>query len=273
MSRIIYSGSPNNPRWSTDQVIFTMTQYQTGGLAPRQQINFGAASAAAILGPDLCMPGVQGNNVPTAVGAPWDAQLPAGPAETFTTDGNNNWVRAHLINGRWGGPGNTWQNLTPLTATGNANHATVEGYIDAYLAACRQFETSGQGQQPVWYGVYYCVQASQDPWSDANTTADTNLYSYAPAFIKISWRAVTITKPVNVSPQAAAANIDNYPMAGVVNFPQGFQLPQLPAVMNGAATLPAAGNVAGGAVLGALPANFPVAQVNGFDGWIEVHQD
>jgi len=270
MSRIIYTGSPNNPRWSTNQVIFTMTRYQTGGLAPRQQVAFGAVSAAAVLGPDLMMPGAQGSNIPTATGAPWDQLLPAGPAGTFVTDADNLWVRGHLINGRWGGAGNTWQNLVPLTATGHACQATVEGYIDAYLAACYQYEQGGQ--RPAWYGVYYCVQASQDPWSDANATADTNLYSYAPAFIKISWRAVAITKPLNVSTQAAAATIDHYPMASVANFPPGFVLPALPAVMNGAATLPAAGNVAGGAVLGALPGIFPAAQANGFDGAIEVHQ-
>ncbi|MBX9400318.1 hypothetical protein K4L06_03280 [Lysobacter sp. BMK333-48F3] len=271
MSRIVYTGAPNDPRWSTNQFIFAMTQYQTGGLAPRQRINFGAASAAAILGPDLIMPGAQGNNLPTARGAPWDRLLPGGPSDTFVTDADNIWIRAHLIDGRRGGAGNTWQNLTPLTGVGNANHAAVEGYIDAYLAACYQYEQGGP--RPAWYGAYYCAQVSQAPWSDANGTGDTNLYSYAPAFIRISWRAVAIAKPVNVMPQVAAANIDRYPLAGVANFPQGFVLPQRPAVMNGAETLPARGNVAGGAVLGALPANFPAAQANGFDGGIEVHQD
>lgn len=269
MSRIVYAGAPDQPLWSSDQVIFTMTRYRTGGLAPRQQIDFGAASAAAILGPDLMMPGVAGSNLATATGAPWDQLLPGGPAGTFVTDPNISWVRAHLINGRWGGPGNSWQNLAPLTGVGQANQRTVEGYIDAFLTACRQYEMAGQ--QPAWYGVYYCVQASQYPWSQLPTTADTNLYSYAPAFVRISWRAIAIVKPVNVSPQVAAANIASYPIAGVASFPQGFVLPPLPAAMNGAATLPAGGNIAGEPVLGALPADFPIAQNNGFDSGIEVH--
>ncbi|QQP94134.1 hypothetical protein [Lysobacter enzymogenes] len=270
MSRIIYNGAPNNPHWSTNQPMFTIAREQLGPLAVRQIANFGASSASALLGPDLMMPGQQGNNVPTAVGAPWNQLLIGGPPLAFTQDLNYPWIRGHLINGRWGGPGNNWQNLVPLTGVGNANHATVEGYIDAFINACYQYETGGQRQS--WYGVYYSVQSSVSPFSAPNMTNAQNLYSYAPEFILVTWRAVSIVKPVNVMPANAAANINNYAFNAVPAFPQGFVVPQLPAVMNGTQVLPAAGNVAGGAVLGGLPPGFPAAQANGFDGSIEIHQ-
>ncbi|SDW17065.1 hypothetical protein [Lysobacter enzymogenes] len=270
MSRIIYTGAPGNPHWSTNQPMFTLARAQLGALAVRQIANFGASSASAVLGPDLAMPGQQGNNVPTAVGAPWNQLLIGGPPLSFVQDQTYPWIRGHLINGRWGGPGNNWQNLVPLTGVGNANHATVEGYIDGFIAACYQYELGGQ--RPSWYGVYYCVQASVSPFSDPTMTNAQNLYSYAPEFIRVSWRAVSIVKPVNVSTGNAAGNINNYAVNAVPAFPMGFVLPQLPAVMNGTQVLPAAGNVAGGAVLGALPPGFPAAQANGFDGWIEIHQ-
>lgn len=269
MSRIVYTGAPGNPRWSTDQPMFTTTQYQAGALAVRQIANFAGTCASAVLGPDLVMPGQQGSNVPTATGAPWDRLLNGGPPVTFVQDGTHAWIRGHLVNGRWGGPGGSWNNLVPLTGVANSNHATVESYIDAYLAASHQYEHSGQ--RDAWYGVYYCVQASASPFSHPATTNNQNLYSYAPEFIRIRWRAVRIAKPVNVSPQVAAANIGNYPRLAVPAFPPGFVRPALPPVMNGRQALPA-GNVAGGAVLGAPPATFPGAQGNGFDGEIEIHQ-
>lgn len=271
MSRIVYNGAPGNPHWSANQPIFTITQYQPGALAFRQIVNFGASSAAAVLGPDLAMPGQQGNNLPTAVGPPWNQLLFGGPPLSFIQDGANGWIRGHLINGRWGGPGNTWQNLVPLTGVANANHATVEGYIDAFIAACYQYEMAAHRTD--WYGVYYCAQSSANPFSHPTMTNNQNLYSYAPEFIRIAWRAVRIVKPLNVMPNVAAGNMANYPVNAVAAFPVGFVLPPLPGVMNGAATLPAAGNVAGGAVLGALPGNFPAAQGNGFDGVIEIHQN
>lgn len=269
MSRIIYNGAPNNPHWSANQPIFKITRYQPGALAFRQIVNFGASSAAAVLGPDLIMPGQQGNNHPTAGGPPWDQPLFGGPGIAFVQDVGFVWVRGHLINGRWGGPGNTWQNLVPLTGVANPNHATVEGYIDAYLLASYQYEMAAHRAD--WYGVYYCVQASASPLSHPALTNNANLYSYAPEFIRILWRAVSIAKPVNVMPAAAALNMGNYAVNPVAAFPPGFAVPALPMAMNGVQALPP-GNVAGGAVLGALPGNFPAAQANGFDGGIEIHQ-
>lgn len=270
MSRIINNGAPNNPHWSTNQPIFTIAREHSGALAVRQIAHFGATGASALLGPDLAMPGQQGNNLPTAGGAPWNLLLPGGPPLYFIQDTTYPWIRGHLINGRWGGLGNTWQNLVPLTGVGNANHATVESYIDNFIAACYQYETGGP--RPVWYAVYYCVQASVNPFSHPANTHPQNLYAYAPEFIRIQWRAVAVTKPVNVSAANAAANIGNYPINPVAAFPPGFVLPPRPPVMVGAGALPP-GNFPGGAVLGAVPAGFPAAQGNGFDGAIEIHQD
>ncbi|MGO1001146.1 hypothetical protein [Lysobacter sp. CA196] len=270
MSRIVFTGAPNNPHWTTNQPIFIATQYLTGPVATRQATNFGASSATAILGPDLIMPGQQGNNIATALGAPWSELLAGGPPLTFVQDPTRAWIRAHLINGRWGGAGNTWQNLVPLISPAYANRATVEGYMDAFLAASYRFEMGGQSN--VWYGIYYCVQSSAKPFSNATATNNQNLYSYAPEFVRIVWRAVRITKPVNVSSASVAADLSTYPMSAVPSFPPGFLRPELPAAMNGARALPQ-GKVAGGAVLGALPGNVPAAQANGFDGEIEIHQD
>lgn len=270
MSRIVDTGSPANPHWSTNQPIFPIARQQRGPFAARQIANFGASCVSAVLGPDLNMPGQRGNNPATAVGAPWDRVLAGGPPLSFTQDATSPWVRSHLIDGRWGGPGNTWQNLVPLTGVGHANHATVKSYIDSFIAACYLYEISGQ--RTAWYAVYYCVQASVRPFSHPADTNNQNLYAYAPEFIRILWRAVSVNKPVNVSTAIAAANIDNYAFNAVAEFPRGFVLRALPAVMDGAAALPA-GNVAGGAVLGAPPPRFPAAQANGFDGGIEIHQN
>lgn len=269
MSRVIYATTHAGQHWSADTPIFTITREASGAQAQRQIANFGASWAAAVLGPDLIMPGQQGVNAPTAVGAPWNQLLMGGPPLCFIQDVNNIWVRGHLINGRWGGAGNTWQNLTPLTAIANPNHATVEAYIDSFLISAHNYEDAAHRND--WYGVYYCVQCSAAPFSDPMTTNNGNLYSYAPAFIKISWRAVSIPKPVNTQAVTAANNIGTYAVNAVPALPMGFVVPPVPGVMVGAQTLPAP-NVAGGAVLGALPGAFPAAQANGFDGTIEIHQ-
>jgi hypothetical protein len=268
MSRVVYD---NNGHWSTDQVIFTTIGPNNGGLCPRQNTNFGGTVGAAILGPDLTMPGVQGNNLPTAVGQLWNQLLPGGPAVTFTQDGNfNGWIRGHLVNGRWGGSGANWNNLTPLTAQANANHATVEGYIDSFLVRSAAFEASAR--QQLWLGVYYCVQVSAAPFAAIGHINDGNLYAYAPAFIRVSWRAVSINKPIGFAPAAVAGNMANLGFNPVAAFPLGFNLPARPQAMVNTQTLPA-NNVAGGALVAGLPANFPVAQNNGFDGFMEIHQN
>ena len=102
--------------------------------------------------------------------------------------------------------------------------------------------------------------------------ANNELYSYAPAFIKVSWRAVAIPKP-----NSQAAGIQAY-LNGLAGFPTvaalPFAAPVRPLAIAGAC-VPLAGNVAGGAVFaypGAGGVAYPAAQGNGFDGDIEVHQ-
>ncbi|NEO81642.1 hypothetical protein [Moorena sp. SIO4G3] len=271
MSRIIYKTTASGPKWSTQSIIFTSTKIAMGALSVRQGQSFGASSASAVLGPDINMPGGETKNPPTAVGYPWDESPPkfaGGPAGvTFDEDETYDWVRGHLINGRWGGGGNTWQNLTPLTKIANPNHGNIESYMDRYLINSLNYENSGY--RNCWYGIYYAVQCSTSPF--AAVPANNNLYSYAPEFIKITWRAVSVVKPVDVSVATARANpLSAGNPTAVPVLP--FQAPMPPKITGWpVATLPV-GNVAGGHVLGALPVGFPAQQNNGFDGEIEIHQ-
>lgn len=270
MSRL-QTGTTNFGRPITvTQAIFTSTNMVHGGISVRQGIAFGASSASAILGPDLMMHGMGLPNVPTAVGAPWDTLLGVGrPLLSFTQDTTFTWIRGHLINGRWGGSGANWNNLTPLTSIANANHATVEGYIDSYLTNSLSYENAAYRTD--WYGVWYLVQCSVDPFSDPMITGNAQLYSYAPAFIRVSWRAIRIQKPVNTAVHAVIAGLPGATINPVGGFPFGFNVPVRPTVMNGVAALPL-GNPAGGALLGVAPVGFPGLQGNGFDGDIEIHQ-
>jgi hypothetical protein len=103
---------------------------------------------------------------------------------------------------------------------------------------------------------------------------NADLYSYAPAFIKVSWRAVQIPKP-NLPAAGIQAHLNN--VAGfptVAAFPLGFNVPPRPLAIAGAC-VPLA-NVATGNVYpypGHNGVAYPAAQANGFDGEIEVHQD
>jgi hypothetical protein len=123
-----------------------------------------------------------------------------------------------------------------------------------------------------WFGVYYCVQCSQSPFAHGYIDADAELYSYAPEFIKVSWRAVRMIKPVGQPVHTVVAGMNLHPFQAVPIFPVGFQRPPIPAAINGTPTLPAWNAPGGGNVLGALPLGFPAAQANGFDGEIEIHQ-
>lgn len=262
-------------RWSPEGTIFTTCRENNGPLAQRQGRNFGASYASIILGPDLAR-GQGPTNAPSIGGNIWDTTVPNGPVVTFAQDGLYTWIRGHMINGRWGGSGGNWNNLTPLTSQANSNHKTVEAYMDSFISASYGYEVNnnvngyGLGRDD-WYGVYYCVRCSQSPFADPMTDAQNNLYSYAPAFIKVSWRAVRIAKPVGqqVNNVIYGMNILNFQAVAV--FPAGFIVPNRPQVLNGVNVLPA-GNVAGGNLLGNLPVGFPNAQANNFDGDIEIHQ-
>lgn len=269
MSRIIYTTTATGPKWSAQSIIFTSTARIMGALSIRQGRNFGASSASVILGPDIMMPGGQTNNPPTATGYPWNnpPTFAGGPPVTFSEDVLHTWIRGHLVNGRWGGPGNNWANLTPLTTIANPNHASVEAYMDRYLVSSLNYENAGYRNE--WYGIYYAVQCSANPF--AAVPANNDLYSYAPEFIKITWRAVSIPKPVNVPVATAAANpLMGGPLVAVPALP--FNLPFPPAIAGWPVAVLPPGNIPGGAVLGGLPAGFPAWQNNGFDGQIEIHQ-
>ncbi len=265
MSNLQFNGAPQ-----AQHTLFTSARVQNGGLAPRQGFNFGGQYGAVLIGPDISMPGGITINPPQAGGPIWDTVVPGRPNVTFVTDANHAWKRGHLVNGEWNGSGVAWTNMTPLTPADNVNHKTVEQYMRNFCSKSLQYDVGAGGYKANWYGIAYLVQCSTDPW--AAHPANTELYSYAPAFIKVSWRAVAIPKP-----NSQAAGIQAY-LNGLAGFPTvaalPFAAPVRPLAIAGAC-VPLAGNVAGGAVFaypGAGGVAYPAAQGNGFDGDIEVHQ-
>ncbi|ROU09356.1 hypothetical protein D9T17_00565 [Lysobacter enzymogenes] len=115
------------------------------------------------------------------------------------------------------------------------------------------------------------MRASQHPLSDPSETDDAHLYAYAPEFIRIDGRAVRIDKPDDGTPPQALQNMHSDPIRPVASFPPHLRLPALPTPMYGRPALPA-GNVTGGELPADLPADFPGAQDNQFDGWFEIPQ-
>lgn len=192
-----------------------------------------------------------------------------GPPDTFVGDRTTGWIRGHLVNGRRHGCGDTWRNLVPPTAVADPHHAPVEQYIDDCLDACRRYEQ--QAQRDRWYGAYSCVRASNHPLSDPSESDDAHLYAHAPEFIRIDWRAVRIDKPDDRTPPQALKNMHSDPIRPVASFPPHLRLPALPTPMHGHPALPA-GNVTDGELPADLPADFPGAQDNQFDGWFEIHK-
>lgn len=288
MSRIITNATATRTIWSQQTPIFLALIQLNPNLAlrgdPNQPIRFGASSASALLGPDLMMPGQQANNPPTVRDYPWSNSPPifqGGPNLPFDQAHQvwvpnvmrfiGPWVRGHLINGRWGGSGNTWRNLTPLTQQANQFHSPIEQHMDNYLTNSLRYEDAAHRNH--WYGIWYKVQCSVAPFSQslAQIPARNNLYSYAPAFIKITWRAVSIQKPVGQNSLTVRANplMAGQPL-GVPNLPFQFALPPLPVVQP-------PGNIRGGNIypapaIAGVTVGFPVEANNGFDGEIEIHQ-
>ncbi|TVZ41423.1 hypothetical protein P886_0769 [Alteromonadaceae bacterium 2753L.S.0a.02] len=254
-----------NGRKQAQHCLFASAQLHNGGLAIRQGMAFSGQYGFVLIGPDISLPGGATHNPPVAMGPIWNQAMPGRAAVTFTSDANYSWVRGHLVNGEWSGPGNTWQNLTPLTPTANHNHATIENYMRAFCQASLSYDTNSPGYQNEWYAVGYLVQCSVRSW--AFTPSNTDLYAYAPEFIKVSWRAVSIPKP-NLQASAIPAYLATANFVSVPVLP--FTPPQRPAAIAGTC-LPAAGNAQGQPVY-PTPAAFPAAQNNGFDGDIEVHQ-
>lgn len=259
-----------NGKIQTQQTLFTNAQaHNANALAPRQIFQFGGRYGFVLIGPDISMPGGITINPPSVGGAFWDTLVQNGPPVTFNSDTNQFWKRGHLVNGEWGGPGNDWLNLTPLTAVANPNHATVEQYMRAFCQASLTYDNSNGVYKPDWYGIAYMVQCSQDPWSDPTQTNNTNLYSYAPEFIKVSWRAVRIPKPTNLQANQIAGYLAS--IAVLNNVPTlPFTPPARPGAISGACV--PVGNTPGGQVFAGY-GNFPAPQYNNqFDGEIEIHQ-
>jgi hypothetical protein len=268
MSKIIY-----NSKVQTNQVLFSDALVDNGALCNRHGISMGGTWAYGLLGPDLMMPGGGTLNPPSAGCVGWNLPWtgPGRPAVTFVEDGGVSWKRGHLINGEWGGSGSNWNNLTPLTATANVNHKTVEQFIKNYLIASYAHDCSASSGTviPDWYGVQYMVECSTDPWADNTNDVPTQLYAYAPAFIRVSWRAVRIAKPTTVPPSSIPAVIRTLPQNPVQPLP----FPVIrPAVMIGVQCLPSGTNVPGGTVY-VCPHMLVALQANNFDGQIEIHQD
>jgi hypothetical protein len=187
--------------WTPHSNVFQARDLRHGPLAVWQAAQtFGGSSAYALLGPDIERPAGRTHNPPSAVGPGWNAAwnhappVGAGPNLSFTQDAANVWYRGHLINGEWSGSGTQWSNLTPLTSQANANHRFVEGRMRVYLQNFRAFNEMGSGHQTYWYALKYWVQVATAPWSAVPAAGD--LYSYCPNMIKVTWRVVTINKPM-----------------------------------------------------------------------------
>lgn len=283
MSKICYDGV----HWTPDNPIFAFRSQVQGPLAMWFGQNMGGTSAYALLGPDIERPGGRAHNPTTATGAGWDqawGHAPpggAGPGFPFTLDAVNIWCRGHLINGEWNGSGAHWDNLTPLTSQGNANHRTVEMRMRVYLQNFRAFDSMGNGHQTYWYALHYWVQVSTAPWAAAPAVG--NLYSYCPNMIRVTWRIVRINKPVGAPGTtgmaalgAAGAAITAAPKVGATPANIALDLPNLPPHGVPAALTNSAANAAGiGGAVYPLPAGAPAipAAVSPFDGTVEIFQD
>lgn len=259
MSNLMYNG-----RLQAVHTLFTSARLVNGSLANRQGKLFSGEFGFVLIGPDISLPGGITINPPVAEGAIWRSSAGGVPAVTFVNDTNYAWVRGHLVNGEWGGPGNAWQNLTPLTPTANHNHATIENYMRAFCQASLNYDTSTNAYKPDWYAIAYLVQCSVNPWAASPTSVD--LYSYAPEFIKVSWRAVRIPKPDNVPPSSIAAYLNTQAPLPAPALP--FLPPPRPTAISGRCV--PAGNAPGGSVYAGV--GLPPAQTNGFDGEVEIHQ-
>ncbi len=256
---------------SPEVEVFVKAHENYGPVSNRQGLEIGATAASILLGPDVRMPDEIRFNPPQISGSVWDTVLGGNrPETTFRQDRTYRWDKAMLLCGQWNCSGKLWNNIIPVTETAFNNHETVEEYINEYLEACYQFELDEYRE--IWYGLFYGVVCSEEPFSEKSETSDTNLYSYAPKFFKISWRAITITKPITITAEDARQAMETYTINPVEKFPKGLELPEKPGIMHSTTCISESGNPPGGALIAELPSNFPEAQDNGFDGDVEVHQ-
>lgn len=242
---------------------FTMENYFRGALRMVHGISFGASWAECILGPDIAAPGgIITTNQPSVGGEGWDlAWNPATvrPAHTFMED-QLTWRRGHLINGEWGGPGNTWLNLTPLTSQANSWHTGVENAMRNFLIASYAYDVNGNYKNN-WYGIHYRVVRSVYSFADPMNRA--NLYSYAPSHINVCWRAVILPK---IHHNSLAHIVNN----AVANYVQAPALPGTFPHFNAYQAPQALQNHQSGDPLVAAAEPW-AANANGFDDSIEIH--
>jgi hypothetical protein len=149
----------------------------------------------------------------------------------------------------------------------------VENYINQFLVASRQYEEAAHRAH--WYGALYKVECSQTVWRHPPQGIPVqnwvpnpgDLYTYASHFINVTWRAVSIQKPV-LQNQPGNIQLPNF------NWLQAMALvPQLPFNVPGVhpgGVLPA-GNVVAAEPVFQGP-QLGAAQNNQFDGATQVQQ-
>ncbi len=278
MSRIEYTDAPGQNRKrrirTAEGNFFCLIQPDRGPEVNRQNYNSGASWAYAILGPDLKRPGSQQTNTPTATKAGftsgWYGQNR--PSSTFYTNRYNQdtWILGHMINGAWGGSGASWQNLTPLTHTANMNHKTIESKMNEYLTQSYAYEKAHKGVALYWYGIEYLVECSTAPFADNQRNVSTNLYAYAPEFIRVTWRAIRIQKRTDLLPNQIPNFLANCNFNYVNNLP--FTIPNFSGAIRNNGILPQGTPSAYGGGIINSGYNLGHARNNNFDGSCDVFQ-
>jgi len=187
MSTILYN--PENPT-TVKGAFFKQIHLQHDGLSQRHHRSFGGKMVRGILGPDL--KGQENRSI--ARGFPWDFhrtwQSSPRPAVSFSALG---WKLGRLLSSHWGGSGNHWENLIPLTPIAHDHFMGLKAYLRYYLDSSRHYDKYHTPNE--WFGLYYDVRTSA--LSCALDPHDTpqNLLAYAPRFIHVSFRALRIPKP------------------------------------------------------------------------------
>lgn len=240
----------------------------------RQNYASGANWAYGILGPDNFRPGSLQTNKPTAKKPGFTSGWvgPNRPSTTFYTNRFNNgsWILGHLMNGAWGGSGSSWRNLTPLSHVANSNHKTIETQMNNYLSASYSYDVNSNNYRPSWYGIEYLVECSINPLAANNVNVPTNLYAYAPEFIRVSWRAIEILKPTNRTANQIATYLANCAIHPVPNLPNTF--PAINGAIRNNGALTAINNNAHGGLVVNSGINLVAAQANNLDGSCDVFQ-
>jgi hypothetical protein len=156
------------------------------------------------LGPDVFTFPRPGHNEPTNKDDRWWKNI----LKDHTID---QWIQGHLMNGKWAGKGDIWENLVPLTNTTNGYMSDyAEHYVHDYLEASARIEKAANpdnpferdGYQrnpksfikeldkfPYWLGVLYRVIRSIEPYSDKGK------FKHAPKFVFLSLKLVRVPKP------------------------------------------------------------------------------